>query len=163
MRVDLPPLPAFEEELTGHTLDLFDRGLATFPDAIETLDALTRAGVRVAVASSSSTRRLHHTLASCGLTDRFEVVVAGDEVACGKPAPDLYREAARRLSVPAQRCVAVEDAPAGVSAAAAAGMRVVAVVRGHVETTDLGAADVVTGHLDAQAVLGRSGRAGRRR
>ena len=151
-RVDLPPLKAFEDELTRHTLELFDAGLTTYPDATATLDVLARQGVRLAVASSSSTRRLTHTLAICGIRDRFAAVVAGDEVDAGKPAGDIYREAARRLRVPASACVAVEDAPAGVTAARAAGMPVVAVVRAHVARSDLADADVVVDRLTADDI-----------
>lgn len=146
-RVRLPGLEALADEVTTHTLELFDRHLQVFPDGVAMAEKLRAQGVRLAVASSSSTRRLHHTLATCDLERLFEVVVAGDEVDHGKPAPDLYREAARRLGIPAGACVAIEDSPAGFASAQAARMRVVAVVRPHTTREALKAADVVVDAL----------------
>jgi beta-phosphoglucomutase-like phosphatase (HAD superfamily) len=61
------------------------------------------------------------------LTGLFEATVSSEEVARGKPAPDVYLEAARRLDVDAARCAAVEDSHGGIRAAKAAGMRVIAI------------------------------------
>jgi beta-phosphoglucomutase-like phosphatase (HAD superfamily) len=61
-----------------------------------------------------------------GLTQYFEVTVSSEEVPRGKPAPDVYLEAARRLGVPAERCAAVEDSHGGIRAAKTAGMFVIA-------------------------------------
>ncbi len=81
----------------------------------------------VAVASSSSRRVVNASLAACGYSPMFEVTVSGDDVARTKPAPDLFLEAARRLGVTPGRCLVLEDAMAGVIAAKAAGMDVIAV------------------------------------
>jgi HAD superfamily hydrolase (TIGR01509 family) len=62
-----------------------------------------------------------------GLSDLIDEMVTADDVRCGKPAPDVYLEAAARIEVAPERCVAFEDAPAGIMAAQSAGMRVVAV------------------------------------
>ena len=62
-----------------------------------------------------------------GLTPFFEATVSSEEVARGKPAPDVFLEAARRLDVPPQRCAAIEDSGNGLRAAHAAGMRVIAI------------------------------------
>ena len=61
----------------------------------------------------------------------FAATVSSEEVARGKPAPDVYLEAARRLGVPADRCVAIEDSASGLRAAAAAGMSVIAYPNPH--------------------------------
>jgi beta-phosphoglucomutase-like phosphatase (HAD superfamily) len=66
-------------------------------------------------------------LSLSGLRDRFSATVSSEEVARGKPAPDVYLEAARRLGVEAVECVAVEDSANGIRSAAAAGMKVIAV------------------------------------
>jgi len=66
-----------------------------------------------------------------GLRDAFRVTVSSEEVARGKPAPDVYLEAARRLQVEAERCVAIEDSSNGLRAAAAARMTVIAVPNRH--------------------------------
>jgi pseudouridine-5'-monophosphatase len=100
------------------------------PGARELTGALRDRGVPVAVATSSARpvyelKTMHHRSWFAG----FDVVVTGDDprIAHGKPAPDIYFLAARELGIEPTRCVAIEDAPAGVDAARAAGMFVVAV------------------------------------
>jgi len=78
-------------------------------------------------------------------------VVAGDEVDAGKPEPDVFLEAARRLGFSPEVCVAVEDSPAGVMAAKRAGMFVVGVQRSGF--ADLGAADRVVPRLTPASVV----------
>ncbi len=76
----------------------------------------------VAVATSTNADWASFTLGKVGLASTFEVLVTGDQVARGKPAPDIYLEAARRLGVEPARCVAIEDSEAGICSIAAAGM-----------------------------------------
>lgn len=83
--------------------------------------------VPLAVATGSSRIGAELTLQAVGLSDLIDEVVSCDDVKCGKPAPDIYLEAASRIEVAPERCVAFEDAPAGIMAAQSAGMRVVAV------------------------------------
>ncbi|HLA67899.1 MAG TPA: HAD family phosphatase [Acidimicrobiia bacterium] len=126
------PLPAPDlvwPELLAALDRSFRRGLVVFPDAVAVLEACAAGGLPIAVASASPRARLDLTLATAGLGGRFAVSVAGDEVARGKPAPDVYLAASARLEVDPTTCVAVEDTPAGVTAAIAAGMRVIAVIR----------------------------------
>ena len=85
--------------------------------------------IPLAVASSSRRQALEWKLARFDLARYFQATVAGDEVAAGKPAPDVYLEAASALGVEPNRCLAVEDARNGAAAAVAAGMRVVVVSR----------------------------------
>jgi HAD superfamily hydrolase (TIGR01509 family) len=80
----------------------------------------------LAVASSSNRPLIELVLELAGLADRFLVVVSSEEVERGKPAPDVYREAARRLGVAPGSCAAIEDSEAGLLAARAAGLRVLA-------------------------------------
>ena len=91
------------------------------------LDALDRLGVPRAVATSSSRRRAQHHLELAGLFHRMRAVVTRDDVARGKPHPDLHLEAARRLGVPPTRCLVFEDSYNGVRAAVTAGMPVIMV------------------------------------
>jgi HAD superfamily hydrolase (TIGR01509 family) len=84
-------------------------------------------GVPRALASSSARRLVDATLARFGVRESFDAVVTGDCVARPKPAPDIFLEAARRLGVAPGACVVLEDSLAGVRAARAAGMQVVAV------------------------------------
>lgn len=82
---------------------------------------------RLGLASSSNPRVIETVLATAGLARFFGAVVSSEEVVHGKPEPDVFLEAARRLGVPAKRCVAIEDSGNGIRAAHAAGMRVLAV------------------------------------
>jgi beta-phosphoglucomutase len=96
------------------------RGLERLLDRLESL------GVPSAIATSAPAPNVTHTLAELGLAARLTTIVRSDLVGRGKPFPDVFLEAARQLGVPASGCVAFEDAPIGVAAAAAAGMTVVA-------------------------------------
>lgn len=88
---------------------------------VEALDALT---LPACVASNTSHPGLRRTLGLTGLLDRFDGrIFSADDVARGKPAPDLFLHAARTLGADPARCVVVEDSPYGVAAARAAGMR----------------------------------------
>src|SRR5262249_49739358 len=92
------------------------------------VDAVRRVADRpLAVASSSNPELIEVVLRVSGLVDLFDVTVSSQEVERGKPAPDVYLEAARRLGVDPSRCAAVEDSENGIRSAKAAAMRVIAV------------------------------------
>lgn len=91
------------------------------------LDTLRSAGVRMAVGSSAPPENVDLILDKAGLRDDLSVSVNGKQVAHGKPAPDIFLLAAQKLGVAPERCVVIEDAPVGIEAARAAGMRAVAV------------------------------------
>lgn len=111
------------------------------------VDAVRRIGVRwpVAIASSSNPELIEVVLRVSGLGALIRVAVSSQEVARGKPAPDVYLEAARRLEVEATRCTAVEDSHNGIRSAHAAGMRVIAIPNAHFPPDDgaLALADAV--------------------
>lgn len=87
------------------------------------LEALSRAGIRVAVATSASYQRAHGTLTELNLSAYFDAVVTGEEVPSGKPDPTIYRMVAERLNELPENLLAIEDAVSGVNSARAAGMR----------------------------------------
>ena len=92
-------------------------------------EAVARAAARVpvAIASSAHPAVIRAALAATGLGAVFSAIVSSDDVPSGKPAPDVYLEAARRLGIDPGRCLVVEDSSNGVVAARAAGMHVVLV------------------------------------
>ncbi len=96
------------------------------PGAVEAA-ARIAATMPSGIASSSNTAVIRAALRAVGLAECFRVVVSADDVPSGKPAPDVYLEAARRLGIPAARCLVVEDSLNGVLAGRAAGMTVVLV------------------------------------
>ena len=102
------------------------------------LRAARRAGLPCAIASGASRLLVQPGLEALGLANEFAAVVTGEDAPRGKPAPDLYIEAARRLDVPPSRCLAIDDAPDGVSAARAAGMPVLTLTGGHLAPADGG-------------------------
>jgi HAD superfamily hydrolase (TIGR01509 family) len=89
--------------------------------------AAAAARVPIAVASSAPRRLIEAVLEATALRPYFAALVSSEEVPRGKPAPDVYREAARRIGVPAASCIGIEDSSNGIRAAAAAGMTVVAI------------------------------------
>ena len=121
------------------------------PGITALVGALVASGIPRAVASAASARWVLRALGDLGLTPSFDAVVTGDQVARTKPAPDVYLEAARRLGVRADRCVAIEDSGPGLAAARAAGMRTVVIPhRLNRHTHDFTGADL---HLTTAAEL----------
>ncbi|MEU7569604.1 HAD family hydrolase [Streptomyces fradiae] len=119
-----------EDLLAGknrHYLELASAGTEVFPEMRLLVERLHADGVPMAVASGSSRAAIETVLAGAGLSGRFGALVSAEEVPHGKPAPDVFLEAARRLGADPSACVVVEDAPPGAEAAHAAGMRCVAV------------------------------------
>lgn len=97
------------------------------PGVLELIEAATGAGIKLAIASSASRDWVEGWLERHCLRDRFACVRTRDDVQRVKPAPDLFLSAAACLGVPPESCVVLEDSPNGMLAAAAAGMRCVAV------------------------------------
>jgi HAD superfamily hydrolase (TIGR01509 family) len=149
----MPDADTFWVGFSAMLFDLIDSVLEPFDDAVETVRALHGQGIAVAVASSSPRERLDRTLRRAGLDGLFDVTVAGDEVRRGKPAPDMFLEAARRLGCAPERCVVIEDSSPGVAAAVEAGMVCVAVARSPGDEPALSRAHKVLERLTAEAVL----------
>ena len=102
-------------------------GVAVKAGLFELLDWLEREGIDKAVATSTRRERAHTKLANASLMQRFPVLVGGDEVERGKPEPDIFLLAARRLGRAAHECLVLEDSTAGFRAATRAGMRAIVV------------------------------------
>jgi HAD superfamily hydrolase (TIGR01509 family) len=128
---------------------LYRQRLPLLPGAREAVHALGKRWP-LGLASSSNREIIELVLELSELADAFTAAVSSEEVARGKPAPDVYLEAARRLGVPATECAAVEDSTNGLRAAAAAGMTVIAFPnKAFPPTVDaLGLASAVIGSLD---------------
>ncbi len=116
--------------------------------AVEAVERLA-GSFRLGLASSSNRPLIEAVLAAAGLTSSFEVTVSSEEVERGKPAPDVFLEAARQLDVAPERCAAVEDSGNGIRAATSAGMRAIAIPnRRYAPAADaLALADLVLGSL----------------
>jgi len=110
----------------GRRFDELSRGLQPVDGARRLFELAKARGLRLAVASNGPASYVHPILRRCGLFPFLEAVACGDEVPRHKPAPDLYLLACRRLGLPPDACVAVEDSVDGVGSAGAAGLACIA-------------------------------------
>ncbi len=129
----------YREEIGGNVKPL--------PGARTILESLQRAGFRQALASSAPLINIDLILEAIGIRPFFDAVVSGDEVRAGKPDPEIFLEASRRLGIEPPACVVIEDAIPGVMAAKSAGMHCVAVTNSHA-ADDLSAADIIVDSLE---------------
>ena len=137
--------------------DVVARVERIYRESLPVLDGAAEAVERLAgrwplgLASSSNREIIDLFLELSGLSERFAVTISSEEVARGKPAPDVYLEAARRLGAKPAACVAIEDSENGIRAARAAGMRVLALPNPHYppDAEALAEADEVIGSLHA--------------
>jgi HAD superfamily hydrolase (TIGR01509 family) len=127
----LPESPEeVNDEVVRRMLDRYGESLPLIGGAVDAVHRLA-GSFTLGVASSSNRPLIDAVLEGAGLAGCFAVVVSSEEVARGKPAPDVYLEAARRLGVESARCAAVEDSSNGLRAAHAAGIRVIAFPNAH--------------------------------
>lgn len=102
-------------------------GSVTLIDEVASFADSLRGKLPMAIASGGSRMVVEKTLRIVGVSDWFDEVVTADDVVEGKPAPDIFIEAARLLGISPDRCLVLEDAPAGILAAQRAGMQVIAI------------------------------------
>jgi beta-phosphoglucomutase len=138
----------------GHQKDLFFeenfQDVRLIPGVSKFLETLETAGLEAGIATSASSARTWGTLRRLELDQRFTAVVTGDDVDAGKPDPAVYQLAAQRMNLSPEQLLVLEDAPCGVQAAKAAGMRCVGVsTNGRAETLrQCGAELVIPDFLD---------------
>ena len=132
---------------------LLEQGnIAAMPGIYELLNNLKSSGVKMAVASSSTLQQINIVAKALKILNYFDVFASGKEVQHGKPAPDVFLLAAKKLSLAPSECIVIEDANSGVVAAKAAGMKVVAAPNEFTLHEDFSAADLVVktlGDLDS--------------
>jgi beta-phosphoglucomutase family hydrolase len=132
-----------------------DRGIVTMPNAEVFLQEIKDLNIPIALATSSRKMKMKLVMEESGLEKYFSVFVTGEEVAHGKPEPDIFLLAAERLHVDPSQCLVLEDAVNGVAAAKAAGMKCIAITNTH-NNAALAAADLVVddfSELSIQSVL----------
>jgi HAD superfamily hydrolase (TIGR01509 family) len=146
--VPLEP-PEISERVVAHVLDGYEQRLPLLPGAEE---AVARIAERwpLGLASSSNKQVIDRVMETSGWGEVFRTWVSSEEVARGKPAPDVFLEAARRLAVEPAEAAGIEDSHNGILAARAAGLRVIAIPNHEFPPGEeaLAAADVVLGALD---------------
>ena len=143
------------EEVVRRMLERYRSDLPLLDGAVDAVRSLADS-YPLAVASSSNRPLIDAVLETAGIAECFVATVSSEEVPRGKPSPDVYLEAARRLGVSAEECAAVEDSANGIRAARAAGMVVIAYPNAHYppDAEALGLADVVVAELgELEAVV----------
>jgi HAD superfamily hydrolase (TIGR01509 family) len=145
-------------EVVRRLLERYRERLPLLPGGLEAVRRLA-AEWPLALGSSSNRPVIEAFLDAAGVRDLFAATVSSEEVARGKPAPDVFLEAVRRLGVTPERCAAIEDSANGIRAGNAAGMRVVAIPNVHYPPPPdvLALADVVLGSLEELTVEAVSG------
>jgi HAD superfamily hydrolase (TIGR01509 family) len=152
--IGLPESPEeINREVVDRMLELYADGPPWLPGALDAVRRLA-AGYPLGLASSSNRELIDVVLDAGGIASLFRPTVSSEEVARGKPAPDVYLEAARRLGVDASACAAIEDSHNGIRSAKAAGMTCVAVPNVRFPPGDdaLAEADVVVASADELTV-----------
>ena len=153
---DVIGLPEPPEEISAEVVrrlgERYRDGLPVLPGAVEAVERLA-ARWPLGLASSSNRPLIDLVLDVSGLAQYFRATVSSEEVAHGKPAPDVFLETARRLGVAPERCAVVEDSANGILAGRAAEMFVVAIPNPHFPPGEeaLAETDVVLGSLDELA------------
>lgn len=130
---DIPDaeVAAFVREKDILFREIIARSVTAFPGAIELIKTIKRYGGKLAVGSSSPTETVHLITEKLGVKDDFDTIVCGNEVTESKPSPQIFLTAAKKLGVTPEKCIVIEDAVIGITAAKKGGMRAVAVTNTH--------------------------------
>jgi beta-phosphoglucomutase len=128
-------IDALADRKEVHFRDLLKGNLHALPGSLELMQAARAVGLKQSLASSAPMENITVISEGLGLNRWLDAIVSGDRLPHGKPAPDIFLLAAGRLEVAPANCLVIEDAPAGVAAAKAAGMRCLAVTNSHPAAT----------------------------
>ncbi len=141
-------IDAILAEIRGEFVEVV-KDIIILPGAVEVLKRL-KGKYKLGLATSSKIHYAGKILKNFGLFDYFDAIVTADDVVRAKPDPEIFAIAARKLSSPPERCVAVEDAVHGIRSARGAGMRVIAVTTGSSTREEIEAErpDAIIGSLD---------------
>lgn len=149
---DLPlPAPEIQKQKGAIFTSLRNHDVPIMPGLYTLMDEIKKRNVRWGVGTSSPRQHAIDILKQLDLTAQCQAIAGGDEVAHGKPAPDIYLLAAKRLGVPPQSCLVFEDSAPGSKAAVAAGMRVIAIPNNDTKNSDFSHATAVMRSLNEVA------------
>jgi beta-phosphoglucomutase family hydrolase len=113
------------------------------------LSKIARANIKIGIASSSPTEVIELVINKLGISDYFSAIVGGEEIKKGKPSPDIFLKAAKRLNSKPSDCIVIEDSKNGVLAAKTAGMKCVGFKNPNSGKQDLGKADLIVENYDS--------------
>lgn len=141
------PLEPIRDEIESYFVSAVEQSLDTMPGFESLLEQLEDAGVRKAIATSSSRSLADVMLTRFDLHARFEFVLTGDDVEHGKPHPEIYLSACERLSIQPVATAVLEDSHTGATAALAAGAMTIAVPNEHTQDCDFSDVDLIANTL----------------
>lgn len=128
-------------------MDILAGELTPLPGLLELLEDLSSYDIKVAIATSAQRERLELVVDKLGIKEYIYTSVSADDIKRGKPSPDTYIEAAKRLGIKPENCIVFEDAEVGVEAAKTAGMKVIAVPHRHTRKMNFSNASYKIGSL----------------
>jgi len=119
---------AMADEKRQRYKEILERGVRSIPGSLELIDSLKSSGFQIAVGSASQLPLIDFILDSLKIRSKFDAIASTEEVGKGKPAPDVFLLAAKRIGVSPEDCVVIEDGLAGMIGAKRAGMKCIALV-----------------------------------
>lgn len=150
--VDYLQLEVDREELYHQRIEVFlkiaEKELEPMPGLVASLKRFKKAGLKLAIASSGAKKYIHIVLQKFEIAQYFDVVITGDDVTKGKPHPETYLTAAKKLGLKPEACVVLEDATKGIESAKGAGCKCIAIKNPNVPPQDYSLADLVVDTLD---------------
>lgn len=141
--ISMPIEEIIDVQLSSKIKVVRELELAPIDGIVELILELKKLDMKLGIASSSPRIFINEVLKKFQIETYFECVVSGEEVTHGKPAPDIYLEAARQLDVNANECIVLEDSKNGIKAAKAASMRCIGFINPNSGDQDLTLADVI--------------------
>lgn len=141
--ISMPIEEIIDVQLSSKIKVVRELELAPIDGIVELILELKKLDMKLGIASSSPRIFINEVLKKFQIETYFECVVSGEEVTHGKPAPDIYLEAARQLDVNANECIVLEDSRNGIKAAKAASMRCIGFINPNSGDQDLTLADVI--------------------
>lgn len=141
--ISMPIEEIIDVQLSSKIKVVRELELAPIDGIVELILELKKLDMKLGIASSSPRIFINEVLKKFQIEAYFECVVSGEEVTNGKPAPDIYLEAARQLNVNANECIVLEDSRNGIKAAKAASMRCIGFINPNSGDQDLSLADVI--------------------
>ena len=110
---------------------IIESGIDPLPGVTQLLATLKEENIRCSIGSSTPTKNIETVISMIGLSDHFNAITAAEDVKNGKPDPEVFLTAAKKINVNPEKCIVVEDAHVGIEAGLAAKMRVIAVATTH--------------------------------
>ena len=123
----------YAEEKEALYRDIYADHIEPVEGLHDLIEKLQKKGIKVAIATGAIPKNREFVLSSLQLMDTFDIVVGDEEVQLGKPHPDIFLKTAEKLDISPEHCIVFEDAPAGISAAKKAGMKVIVLTTSHSE------------------------------